>query len=148
MIMSTIMVNKSANQMQRRGYRLNVEDSKYLIFKSNDHFQKINDLEIIVHNLIDIFLYSKNNKEKQDEILSHMSAIETFVKSLTYIKIELCDDDFDFLNQDVGDFVDPFGLQFSYLDYFFITLYKEENLIYQRFLNTLKSDELKDTYID
>ena len=34
------MVGKSANHMQSSGYRLNVEDSKYLIFESKDYSQK------------------------------------------------------------------------------------------------------------
>ena len=39
------MVNKSAKEMQSNGYRLNVEDSKYLIFESKDHCKKIRKLE-------------------------------------------------------------------------------------------------------
>ena len=35
------MVAKSTNQMQSNGYRLNVKDSKYLIFESKDHSQKL-----------------------------------------------------------------------------------------------------------
>ena len=34
------MVVKSVKQMQSNGYRLNVEDSKYLIFESEDHSKK------------------------------------------------------------------------------------------------------------
>ena len=34
------MVDKSAKQMQSNGYRLNVENSKYLIFESEDYSKK------------------------------------------------------------------------------------------------------------
>ena len=36
------MVDVSTNQMQSNGYRLNVENSKYLIFESEDYAKKIN----------------------------------------------------------------------------------------------------------
>ena len=44
---------KSTNQMQSNGYRLNVEGSKYLIFESKDHSQKLYNLEIMAYDLID-----------------------------------------------------------------------------------------------
>ena len=66
------MVVKSTNQMQSNGYRLNVEDSKYLIFESKDHSQKLCNLEIIAFDLIDFCEFSEDNQEKQNEIFSHM----------------------------------------------------------------------------
>ena len=42
------MVNKSAKQMQSDGYRLNVEDSKYLIVESEDYSKKLYQLEIML----------------------------------------------------------------------------------------------------
>ena len=70
------MVNKSAKQMQSNGYRMNVEDSKYLIFESKDHSKKLYNLEIIAFDLIDFCEFSEDNQEKQDEIYSHMLAME------------------------------------------------------------------------
>ena len=65
------MVIKSTKQMQSNGYRLNVENSKYLIFESEDYSKKLYNLEIIAFDLIDFCEFSEDNQEKQDEIYSH-----------------------------------------------------------------------------
>ena len=70
------MVVKSAKQMQSNGYRLNVENSKYLIFESEDYSKKLYNLEIIAFDLIDFCEFSEDNQEKQGEIYSHMLAME------------------------------------------------------------------------
>ena len=64
MILSIKMVAKSTNQMQSNGYRLNVEDSKYLIFESKDHSQKLCNLERTAFDLIDFCEFSEENKMK------------------------------------------------------------------------------------
>ena len=46
------MVVKSTKQMQSNGHRLNVEDSKYLIFESKDYSKKIYHVERIAFDLI------------------------------------------------------------------------------------------------
>ena len=46
------MVDVSTNHMQSNGYRLNVEDSKYLIFESEDYSKKTYHLERIAFDLI------------------------------------------------------------------------------------------------
>ena len=148
MLLLTIMVNKSANQMQSKGYRLNVEDSKYLIFETKDHAQKIKDLEIMVHNFIDFCEFSKNNQEKQDEICSRMLAMETYLESLPFIKIKVCDDEFEFDTQDIDDFEDIFGLEFPTLNYYFRIIHIGEILMFRRFYKTLKSDDLKEKFKD
>ena len=65
------MVVKSAKQSN--GYRLNVEDSKYLIFKSEDYCKKLYNLVIIAFDLIDFCEFSEDNQEKQD-FYSHVSS--------------------------------------------------------------------------
>ena len=76
------MVDKSAKQMQSNGYRLNVENSKYLIFESEDYSKKIYHLERIAFDLIDFCEFSEDNQEKQDEIYSRMLAMENYLESL------------------------------------------------------------------
>ena len=53
------MVVKSTKQMQSNGYRLNVEDSKYLIFESKDHSKKLLKLETMAFDLIDFCEFSE-----------------------------------------------------------------------------------------
>ena len=142
------MVDVSTNQMQSNGYRLNVENSKYLIFESEEYSKKIYHLERIAFDLIDFCEFSEDNQEKQDEIYSRMLAMENFLESLPVIKIKLCDDKFDFNTQDIDDLEDPFGIEFPTIDYYFHTTYFEEYSDFVTFYNTLKSDEVKEKFKD
>ena len=60
------MVVESAKQKKSKGYRLNVEDTKYLIFKSEEYYKKLRNLEIIAFDLINFCEFSEDNQEKQD----------------------------------------------------------------------------------
>ena len=142
------MVAKSTNQMQSNGYRLNVEDSKYLIFESKDHSQKLYNLEIMAYDLIDFCEFSEDNEEKQDEIYSHMLAMEIYLESLPLIKVKVCDDKFDFNTQDEEDYEDPFGIEFPTIDYYFYSTHFEEYSDFVTFYNTLKTDEVKQKFSD
>ena len=75
------MVVKSTKQMQSNGHRLNVEDSKYLIFESKDYSKNIYHVERIAFDLIYFCEFSEDNQEKQDEIYSRMLAMEIYLKS-------------------------------------------------------------------
>ena len=142
------MVVKSAKQMQSNGYRLNVENSKYLIFESEDYSKKIYHLERIAFDLIDFCEFNEDNQEKQDEIYSRILAMENFLESLPVIKIKVCDDKFDFNTQDIDDFEDPFGIEFPTIDCYFHTTRFEEYSDFVTFYNTLKSDEVKEKFKD
>ena len=74
------MVTKSAKQKKSKGYRLNVEDTKYLIFKSEEYYKRLRNLEIIIN----FCEFSEDNQEKQDEIYSHMLAMEIYFKFTSY----------------------------------------------------------------
>ena len=142
------MITKSAEQKKSKGYRLNVEDTKYLIFKSEEYYKKLRNLETMPFDLIDFCEFSEDNQEKQDEIHSHMLAMENFLESLPVIKIKVCVDKFDFNTQDIDDFEDPFGIEFPTIDYYFHTIHFEENSDFVTFYNTLKSDEVKEKFKD
>ena len=142
------MVVVSTNQIHSKGYRLNVENSKYLIFESEEYSKKLYNLEIIAFDLIEFCEFSEDNQEKQDEIYSHMLAVEFYLKSLPLIKIKVCDDKFDFNTQDIDDFEDPFGIEFPTIDYYFYTTHFEEYSDFVTFYNTLKSDEVKEKFKD
>ena len=142
------MVVVSTNHMQSNVYRLNVENSKYFIFDSEDYSKKIDHLERIAFDLIDFCEFSEDNQEKQDEIYPRMLAMENFLESLPVIKIKVCDDKFDFNTQDIDDFKDPFGVEFPTIDYYFCTTHFKEYSDFVTFYNTLKSDEVKEKFKD
>ena len=134
--------------MQSNGYRLNVEDSRYLLFESEDYSKKLYQLEIIAFDLIDFCEFSEDNQEKQDEIYSRMLAMENYLESLPIIEIKVCDDKFDFNTQDIDDFEDPFGIEFPTINYYFQTKHLEDYSDFDAFYKTLKSDELKEKFRD
>ena len=63
------MVTNSAKQTH--GYRMNVEDSKYLIFESKDHSKKLRKLEKMAFDLID-FVNSVKIMKKNKMIFIHV----------------------------------------------------------------------------
>ena len=142
------MVVKSTKQMQSNGYRMNVEDSKYLIFESKDHSKKLRKLETMAFDLIDFCEFCEDNEEKQDDIYSRMLTMESYLESLPFIKIKTYDDRFDLNTQDEDDFVDPFEIEFPTLNYYFQTTHLEDYSDFVTFYNTLKTDEVKQKFRD
>ena len=140
------MVTNSAKQSN--GYRLNVEDSKYLIFDSKDHSKKLRKLETMAFDLIDFCEFSEDNEEKQDDIYSRMLTMESYLESLRITKIKAYDDKFDLNTQDEDDFVNPFEIEFPTLNYYFQTVHLEDHSDFVAFYNTLKTDEVKQKFRD
>ena len=58
------------------------------------------------------------------------------------------DDKFDLNTQDEHDFVDPFGIEFPTLNYYFQTTHLEDYSDFVTFYNTLKTDEVKQKFRD
>ena len=142
------MVVKSAKQMQSNGYRMNVEDSKYLIFESKDHSKKLRKLETMAFDLIEFCEFSEDNEEKQDDIYSRMLTMESYLESLPFMKIKTYDDKFDLNTQDEDEFVDPFEIEFPTLNYYFQKTHLEYYSDFVTFYNTLKTDEVKQKFRD
>ena len=142
------MVGKSVNHMQSNGYRLNVEDSKYLIFESKDHSKKLRKLETMAFDLIDFCEFSEDNEAKQDDIYSRMLTMESYLETLPITKIKAYDDKFDLNTQDEDDFVNPFEIEFPTLNYYFQTVHLEDYSDFVTFYNTLKTDEVKQKFRD
>ena len=142
------MVNKCAKQMQSNGYRMSVEDSKYLIFESKDHSKKLRKLETMAFGLIDFCDFSEDNEEKQYNIYSRMLTMESYLESLPIIKIKLYDDKFDLNTQDEEDFVNPFEIEFPTLSYYFQKTHLEDYSDFDTFYKTLKTDEVKQKFTD
>ena len=137
------MVNKSAKQMQSNGYRLNVEDSKYLIFESKDQCKKLRKLETMAFDLIDFCEFSEDNEEKQCNIYSRMLIMESFLETLPIIRIKVYDDKFDFVTQDIDDYENSFEIEFPTLNYYFQSTHLEDYSDFYIFYKTLKTDEVK-----
>ena len=140
------MVTNSAKQSN--GYRMNVEDSKYLIIESKDYSKKLRKLETMAFDLIDFCEFSEDNEEKQDDIYSRMLTMESYLESLPITKIKAYDDKFDLNTQDEDDFVNPFEIEFPTLNYYFQTVHLEDYSDFVTFYNTLKTDEVKQKFRD
>ena len=140
------MVTNSAKQSN--SYRMNVKDSKYLIFESKDHSKKLHKLETMVFDLIDFCEFSEDNEEKQDDIYSRMLTMESYLESLPITKTKVYDDKFDLNAQDEDDFVNPFEIEFPTLNYYFQTVHLEDYSDFVTFYNTLKTDEVKQKFRD
>ena len=138
------MVATSAKQMQSNGYRLNVgENTKYLLFESEDFSKKMYFLERVSFDLIN---FCKMNEDKQDEIYARMLELENFLKNFPTIRIKVGDDNVDKDNLD--DDVDAFEIEFPTIEKYFRTIYLGRNYDFDLFYNSLKSEEVKDKYRD
>ena len=86
------------------------------------------------------------NEDKQDEIYVPMLALQNFLENLPILKIKVGDDKFDFDNEDIDNFDDPFGIEFPTIEYYFHTIHFKHPSDFDLFYNTLKSDEVKEKF--
>ena len=147
MILSTIMDKRIAKFQKRCGYKLKVNNDKYLIFESKDHFKKTGELERMAFDFVKHVLIGED--EYKDFVsLVHMLTTESYLISLPFskIKIKL----FDIFNdrEDEVGYITPFESKFPTLDYFFKTLYlfDEEYSNYKLFMKKLKTDEVEEKF--
>ena len=119
----TIMDMRIAKFQNERGYKVKVNDSKYMVFKSRDHFKKIEELERKVFDLAKFALFGED-KDKQKVVLIRMLSIEKYLKSLHFTKIKLFDENFDYFSDAIDDdYDDPFEIKFPSLSYFLMTVH-------------------------
>ena len=133
-----------------RGYKVKVNDNKYMVFKSRDHFKKIEELERKVFDLVKFAILGQN-EDKQNVILLRMLSIEKYIKSLNFTKIKLFDEKFDYYGDEKDDdYDDPFEIKFPSLSYFLMTihLFVYEYSNYKLFIRNLKTDEAKEKFRD
>ena len=115
----TIMDMRIAKFQNERGYKVKVNDSKYLVFESRDHFKKIEELERRVFDLVKFALFGQD-EDKKNVILLRMLSIEKYLKSLKFTKIKLFDDKVDYYSDAIDDdYDDPFEIKFPSLSCFF-----------------------------
>ena len=134
------MVAKSANQMQSNGYRLNVcENSKYLVFESEEDCKKLYFLERVSFDLIN---FCKMNENNQDEIYVCISQHwKNFCKNFPIIKIKVGGDNVDDDNVDGA-----FEIAFPTINNLFRAIHFGHHSDFDFFYNTLKSDEVKEKF--
>ena len=63
----------------KKYYKVNANESKYMLFKSKDDFKKIEKLERMLFDLVRFAISGKDTKEI---ILSRMNEIEKYLESL------------------------------------------------------------------
>ena len=146
----TIMEMRIAKFQNKRGHKVKVNDSKYLVFKSIDHFKKIEELERMVFDLVKYALFGED-EDKQYVILLRMLSIENYLKSLPLTKIKLFDENFDSYRDAIEeeDYNCPFEMKFPTLGYFFMSIHLfEEYSNYKLFTKKLKTEEVKEKYRD
>ena len=108
----------------KKYYKVKVNESKYMLFKSRNDFKKIEELERMVFDLVRFAISGKDTKET---ILSRMKSIEKYLKTLnlTKVKVILFDKNYDpYSNEpEPDDYDDAFHIKFSSLSYFLGTLH-------------------------
>ena len=63
----------------KKYYKVKANESKYMLFKSRDDFEKIKELERMVFDLVRSAI---SGKDKKEIILSRMKSIEKYLKTL------------------------------------------------------------------
>ena len=128
----------TAKQMQSNGYRLNVgENSKYLVFESEEDCKKLCFLERVSFDLIN---FCKMNENNQDEIYVSMSALDLLLDPIIKIKVG---------GVNVDDNVEgAFEIAFPTINNFFRTVHFSHHSDFYFFYNSLKSHEVKNKYRD
>ena len=63
----------------KKYYNVKANESKYMLFKSRDDFEKIKELERMVFDLVRSAI---SGKDKKEIILSRMKSIEKYLKPL------------------------------------------------------------------
>ena len=57
-----------------------------MLFKSRDHFNKIEELDGMVHDLVRVAL--NGEEDKKEIMLSHMKSIENYLKTLNLTEVK------------------------------------------------------------
>ena len=130
---------------------MKVNESKYMLFKSRDHFKKIEELERMIFDLV---RFALSGEDKKQIILSRMKSIEKYLKTLnlTKVKVKVFDKNFDPFNGEPqpNDYDDAFEIMFSSLSYFLLTIHLFPPLCsnYNLFQRKLKTEEMKEKFKD
>ena len=136
----------------KKYYKLKVNESKYLLFKSRDDFEIIEKLDRMVFDLARFAL------KRKEIILSHMKLIEEYLKTLNLNlyeeeMVEIIDKNyFPYTTEPFpcGQHIDAFDIKFPSLSYFLHTVhfglpqYPFWILLYRKF----ETEEMKEKFND
>ena len=139
-----------ANFDNKEDYKMIVNKSKYLLFKSRDHFNKIEELDIMVDDLVRVALWGE--EDKNEIILYHMELIEKYLKTINITEVKVLDKNYDPFGGEPehDDCDDAFEIMFSTLSLYFIDINIAPPVYsdYGLFLRKLKTKEMKKRYKD
>ena len=143
--MLTIM-ERIAKFDNKRYYKVKVNESKYMLFKSRDDFKKIEELERMVFDMV---RFAISGKDKKEIILSHMKSIEKYLKTLNLTKVEVMVFDEKYVpygDEPKPDNYDAFDIMFSTLSYFLYTgdICSNWSLFYRK----METEEMKEKLRD
>ena len=133
----------------KKYYKVKVNNSKYMLFKSRDDFKKIEELERMVADLV---RFAISGEDKKQIILTRMKSIEKYLKTLNSTKVKLLDKNYDpYSDEPTPDgYEDAFDIIFSSLSYFLCTVHilsppcSEWSLLIRK----LKTEEMKEKFKD
>ena len=133
----------------KKYYKVKVNNSKYMLFKSRDDFKKIEELDRMVADLV---RFTVSGEDKKHIILARMKKIEKYLKTLKITKVNLFDKNYD----PYGDVPKPdgyenaFDIMFSSLCYFLYTvhLFSPPCSNWNLFIRKLKTEEMKEKFKD
>ena len=131
------------------GYAKKMNNGRYLLFESKDHYKILNYLEKMTSNLFDLFLKCEDDEYTDFFILAQMTMLEDIIKRfpLTKINVKLFN-----LFRSRDEYGDLFEAVFPTLYYYFILIhmFDEENSNYDKIMKKLykKSSEVQEKFIN
>ena len=128
---------------------MKVNNSKYTLFRSRDDFNKIEELERMVADLVRFVI---SGEDKKHIILTHMKKIEKYLKTLNIRKVNLFDKNYDHYGDEPkpNGYEDAFDIMFSSLSYFLciVHILSPPCSEWSLFLRQLKTEEMKEKFKD
>ena len=134
----------------KKYYKVKVNNSKYLLFRSRDDFKKIEELERMVADLVRNFAIS--SEDKKHIILNRMKKIEKYLKTLNIKNVNVFDKNYDPYGDEPkpDGYEDAFDITFSSLSYFLyaVHLLSPPRSNWNSFIRKLKTEEMKEKFKD
>ena len=133
----------------KKYYKVEINNSIYMLFKSRDHFKKIEELERMVADWV---RFAISGEDKKQIILTRMKSIEKYLKTLNSTKVKLLDKNYDPYSDEPkpNGYEDAFDMMFSSLSYFLRTVHilSPPCSEWSLFIRKLKTEEMKEKFKD
>ena len=124
------------------GHIKKVNNGRYLIFESKNHYKITKYLEKLAFDFVNQVLSREVNEYLDFIIMQHIRLIENYIKCFPLSKIEV--KSFDLFSRSEGreGYVTPFEATFPTLGY----LFDEEYSNYKIFMKRLKTEEVEERF--